>query len=171
MYSSLTSHSELPIGLSKHALGVLLHHSLTASCAVRWQLLKLRIQLTQCCEQVLSVHIWHTAEDKYMTVYTFFTHETRDPSLPIIHSIFSDSCSCASTTRTGIDATVFHTCIRNYGHLVVDFCVKTTLSDRSSRFVATPYLPKQQPLGHSFPNTFLTWLGNSFYIQIAYDCW
>jgi hypothetical protein len=31
--------------LAQHALGVLLYQSLTASCAVRWPLSKLRIQL------------------------------------------------------------------------------------------------------------------------------
>jgi len=40
----------------------------------------------QCCEQVLSVHIWQISDVEYLTVYIFFKHEKGDPSLPIIHS-------------------------------------------------------------------------------------
>ena len=150
---------------------MLLYHSLTATCAVRWQLLKLRTQLST----VLRVG----ALCPYMADIRRWIYDGLAPSLHKKHAIhfrqldiplFSDSCSCASTTRTGTDARDFHTCIRNYGHLLVDFCVKNTLSDRSSRFVVT-YLPKQQPFRHSFPNTFLTWLSNSFYIQITYNYW
>jgi hypothetical protein len=54
--------------LAQHALGVLLYHSLTASCAVRWPLSKLRTQLNTV--QRVGAFCPHMADirDEYLTV-------------------------------------------------------------------------------------------------------
>jgi len=113
----------------KHALGALLYRTLTASCAVSLPLSKLRTQLNTVLRA--GTFCPSTADIRQLI------SDHLAPSLHRIHAInlcqlyiplFCDSCSCASTTRIGIDATAFHTDMQDYGHLGVECCAKSILS-------------------------------------------
>jgi len=102
----------------KHALGVLLYRTLTASCAVRLPLSKLRTQLNTVLRA--GAFSTNTADIRRWISDSLAPSLHRKPAINLCQLYipsFCDSCSWASSTGTGTDTTVFHTDMRDYGHL------------------------------------------------------
>ena len=134
-----------------HSLGVLLYHSCSAVCAVFLVTAGTLYPVEQCCAQVLSLQGLQVTETNIWRLNAFFPQEARGRSLPWqSHSILQ--LLSMPFDHYGNETAVF-------GHLVVQRCTKTILSDGKSLNLTAYYLPTQQPLSKSFPKVFHAYRG------------
>ena len=98
------------------------------------------------CGFLLST-VWQIPYVQYLTVYRLLSAGTTWST-----SAHTNACHSALPLLDWIMTQQFLTVMHDWGHLVVEFCTKTALSDDNLRDLTTCYLPKQQLLSKQFPN-------------------